>query len=632
MFLVLCLLASACLAVPEDEIYGLSDFYHSLDGDSWKSNTNWLVDEDPCNWYGIGCSTIDGEMHVTSISLANNGLSGTIPSDFASHFPVLQSLDVGANNVRGPFPAMPTTVYALSVRQNALTSLPENICDLSLGAYFHFDFNQMSGQIPECIGALTALDVFGVTRNLLTGPVPEDLVNIESLSTLMLGYNMLEGELPAITAENSGLGVLDVLNNDMSGDVPNFSASMLLELDLAYNDFGGDATCGPGPTPNLAVLDLDGNNFHGDAVQLIESSSTRRIFTASETLLSGAAPTQELVDSANIYQTDFTGCPFLCLAADAILPDSVGCFELAPTAAGMDADGYLELTFDLTAGSAFNLSADQDLCVSDVSCAVSADGAEFSSVPGSFSGTVSAAVVTCLSEGDVAAVQVLADGSPVTDVFDTATLEVLQARVRRTAAAAAPVPRGAAADPLKDGPVSVSVFGMSKCPDFSDFIDDILLPALDTVGGIVNLTVGYITEELAQYPTGQWSLHGQTEVVGDTAMACAEELQGMEALLEFSHCIFAEQSSIPLNLEQCAAETGLDVGDMLACSFSPDGYALTAASAALAREMGAVWSPTVYVAGEEVCLWNSAPCSFSDVAGFVDIVCAAYEAQTGAAC
>ena len=58
----------------------LENFYNALGGSSWSDNTNWLTG-DPCNdgWFGILC---DGD-NISLITLNNNNLVGTIPSDFS---------------------------------------------------------------------------------------------------------------------------------------------------------------------------------------------------------------------------------------------------------------------------------------------------------------------------------------------------------------------------------------------------------------------------------------------------------------------------------------------------------------------------------------------------------------------
>ena len=67
--------------VPQADRDALLNFYYATEGDSWESNTNWLVG-DPCtnNWYGLECNP-DGT--IQKVYLPFNFLTGYIPSDFA---------------------------------------------------------------------------------------------------------------------------------------------------------------------------------------------------------------------------------------------------------------------------------------------------------------------------------------------------------------------------------------------------------------------------------------------------------------------------------------------------------------------------------------------------------------------
>ena len=53
----------------------LATTFASLGGAKWTNNTNWLVDDDYCSWYGVGC-TDSGK--VTSLELSSNNLVGTV--------------------------------------------------------------------------------------------------------------------------------------------------------------------------------------------------------------------------------------------------------------------------------------------------------------------------------------------------------------------------------------------------------------------------------------------------------------------------------------------------------------------------------------------------------------------------
>lgn len=73
--------AQAAVSAPQRD--ALVALYNSTDGPNWTEKTNWLSG-DPCgnNWYGVTCNT--GGTAVTSLDLADNHLSGSIPPNWAT--------------------------------------------------------------------------------------------------------------------------------------------------------------------------------------------------------------------------------------------------------------------------------------------------------------------------------------------------------------------------------------------------------------------------------------------------------------------------------------------------------------------------------------------------------------------
>lgn len=53
----------------------LATTFASLGGGKWTNNTNWLVDEDYCTWYGVTCSD---SSEIESLMLDSNNLVGTV--------------------------------------------------------------------------------------------------------------------------------------------------------------------------------------------------------------------------------------------------------------------------------------------------------------------------------------------------------------------------------------------------------------------------------------------------------------------------------------------------------------------------------------------------------------------------
>jgi hypothetical protein len=58
----------------------LAELYIATDGANWVHTGGWLVNQNVCTWYGVGCYS----GNVVSLSLQNNNLSGAIPESFGN--------------------------------------------------------------------------------------------------------------------------------------------------------------------------------------------------------------------------------------------------------------------------------------------------------------------------------------------------------------------------------------------------------------------------------------------------------------------------------------------------------------------------------------------------------------------
>jgi hypothetical protein len=134
------------------------------------------------------------------------------------------------------------------------------------------------------------------------------------------------------------------------------------------------------------------------------------------------------------------------------------------------------------------------------------------------------------------------------------------------------------------------------------------------------------------------------------------------------HMTYAADS-IPENGDSCAAELGLDVDAVRTCVFGQvcagryarfcswcsrvccssavllgsrllsfadwrpkAGKDLMADDAKAVTNFEASWSPTVYLNGEQFCLWDSTPCGADDADGFIAAICALYDGDKPPAC
>lgn len=149
---------SLLAAVPAEEEAALVDLYQSTKGVEWVNNTGWLVDPDPCTWFGVGCDT------------AGNTIEG---------------LDLGSNNLDGPLPPSLgdlSNLISLVFSHNSLSGpLAPELGSLLLLQQLGLDDNHLTGAIPAEIGGLLQLRYLEITRNRLTGALPGSLVNLAAL-------------------------------------------------------------------------------------------------------------------------------------------------------------------------------------------------------------------------------------------------------------------------------------------------------------------------------------------------------------------------------------------------------------------------------------------------------------------
>ncbi len=98
--------------------------YNATAGANWRYNTNWLSDRPLGEWHGV---TTDQDRRVTEISLNENQLSGSIPSELGN-LANLTYLSLGTNQLSG--------------------EIPSELGNLSNLIYLYLRGNQLSGCIP----------------------------------------------------------------------------------------------------------------------------------------------------------------------------------------------------------------------------------------------------------------------------------------------------------------------------------------------------------------------------------------------------------------------------------------------------------------------------------------------------
>lgn len=167
--------------VPILECESLVKFYKSLGGENWSNKSGWDTittgssPTSPCTWFGLTC--VNG--HITSISLDNNALSGSIPREIGN-LTELENFQINHSSKN----------------------------------------NQLTGSIPPEVGLLTKLETFQLTNATVSGRIPDTMGNLTSLTQLNISSTNVTGRLPSAIGRLTSLVGLDLHNNRFVCHIP----------------------------------------------------------------------------------------------------------------------------------------------------------------------------------------------------------------------------------------------------------------------------------------------------------------------------------------------------------------------------------------------------------------------------
>jgi Leucine-rich repeat (LRR) protein len=179
----------------------LSQFYISLNGESWTNHINWQSSEPVCTWNGVSCQA---NGRVQSLSLPSNNLRGC-PSSLVN-LTALIDVDLSGNQVTC-IPILPNSVNNVYFARNLITEIPESlftftnqrnatdISDNPLNGNIHWPSDAALNRIsflyldrvgltvlPEKPGFFRDISWLSLDGNLLTDVYLSSCVNMVSLS------------------------------------------------------------------------------------------------------------------------------------------------------------------------------------------------------------------------------------------------------------------------------------------------------------------------------------------------------------------------------------------------------------------------------------------------------------------
>ncbi|PRQ31020.1 putative leucine-rich repeat-containing, plant-type, leucine-rich repeat domain, L [Rosa chinensis] len=203
------------------------------------------------------------------LNLSHNHLTGFEENPVIIPWPLLFSLELDSNMLRGslPIPARSMQIYSVSNNEYA-GEIPATFCNTIMETLFILDLsnNNLDGKIPQCFENLSALQILKMQNNSFHGDIPQICANRSTeLAAIDLSYNQLQGKLPRSIASCSQLVFLNLGNNHITDTFPSWLGvlQLLKVLILRSNAFHGiiGKPASSHEFPELSIVDLSSNDF-----------------------------------------------------------------------------------------------------------------------------------------------------------------------------------------------------------------------------------------------------------------------------------------------------------------------------------------------------------------------------------
>ncbi|GLT52061.1 hypothetical protein SLA2020_254230 [Shorea laevis] len=226
---------------------------------------------------------------LQDLSLNNNKLRGKLPRSLK--FAPNSNVDLSFNLFEGTIPLF-SGVTTLTLRQNLLSgSIPANFgLDMLNLQSLDLSENQLNGSIPSSISKLESLGVLSLEKNRLSGKIPSwKRLNLVALD---LSNNNLSGHIPSSLCLQSELSYLKLNGNNLHGKLSSLqNCTSLLELSLAFNQLSGNIPRWIGETlTGLKILNLRGNMLRGKIPENLCFLSNLHALDLGQNILSRLIP------------------------------------------------------------------------------------------------------------------------------------------------------------------------------------------------------------------------------------------------------------------------------------------------------------------------------------------------------
>ncbi|MDC8004639.1 hypothetical protein POV27_11310 [Aureisphaera galaxeae] len=149
--------------------------------------------------------------------------------------------------------------------------LPNSLEALTELKVLELSFNKISGSLPESLGNLEKLEILALNGNSLSGEIPVSIGNLTSLKQLHVSSNQLTGTIPYALENLTSLEVFNVFDNNLIGNVPLGLGKIrtLREFMVAENNFVNASEISTILLANSANINLNGNTLNPSAKSII---------------------------------------------------------------------------------------------------------------------------------------------------------------------------------------------------------------------------------------------------------------------------------------------------------------------------------------------------------------------------
>ncbi|KAM4077565.1 hypothetical protein ACJW30_12G147700 [Castanea mollissima] len=255
---------------------------------------------------------------LLNLDLSHNFLTGFDQSPLVLPWYTLEILKIDSNRIQGSLPVPPLSTVSYIISNNSLTGeIPPLICNRTLLQVLDLSKNNLSGQIPECMGSLSnSLSILNLGSNNFHGTIPRTWTLGCKLRMINLGQNKLKGLIPRSMSKCAMLEILDLGHNQINDTFPFWLGTLpeLKILILRYNKFHGaiESPYFKSTFPKLriidlsymvlltseyakiiqvfALLDFSGNKFEGEVPESIATLKGLIALDLSNNFLSGHIP------------------------------------------------------------------------------------------------------------------------------------------------------------------------------------------------------------------------------------------------------------------------------------------------------------------------------------------------------